>query len=225
MHSEECPPRGMRASSQSLVYDTMHFDCVQILGQAKDPAIIQAHLKKLFAGVHQVALTDSKDAITAAMSVESEHVQLAAAVPVSDQVEVWLQSLLSGMQATLQVCSHVYSCPVLHIAFPCTDHCELLHSSLCVPHNPLAACGDTALRDLEPHCKHDVNARLQGLLTSCMQHTDFKSMPSQIICLAGSIRFTQQAEQAIEAGQLKTLQVCQSTPGIFYSLSQPEHDT
>ena len=40
-----------------------------------------------------------------------------------------------------------------------------------------------------------------------MQHTDFKSMPSQIICLAGSIRFTQQAEQAIETGQLSNLQV------------------
>ena len=76
---------------------------MQILGQAKDPAIIQAHLKKLFAGVHSVVLTDSKDAITAAMSIESEHVQLAAAVPVSEQVEIWLQGLLSGMQSTLQV--------------------------------------------------------------------------------------------------------------------------
>ncbi len=76
---------------------------VQILGQARDPAVIQAHLKKLFAGVHSVALTDSKDAITAAMSIESESVQLAAAVPVSEQVESWLQSLLTGMQATLQV--------------------------------------------------------------------------------------------------------------------------
>ena len=76
---------------------------VQILGQAKNPAVIQAHLKKLFAGVHGVVMTDSKDAISAASSVESEHVQLATAVPVSEQVESWLQSLLSGMQTTLQV--------------------------------------------------------------------------------------------------------------------------
>lgn len=81
------------------------FGCPQILGQAKDPAIIQAHLKKLFAGVHGVTLTDSKDAITAAMSIESEHVQLATAVPVSEQVESWLQTLLSAMQTTLQVCT------------------------------------------------------------------------------------------------------------------------
>ena len=48
---------------------------------------------------------------------------------------------------------------------------------------------------------------LQGLLTSCMQQTDFKSMPSQVICLAAAIKVTQQAEQAIEAGKLPSLQV------------------
>ena len=82
---------------------SVHLCIVQILGQARDPAVIQAHLKKLFAGVHSVALTDKKDAITAAVSVESEQVQLATAVPVSEQVEGWLQNLLTGMQATLQV--------------------------------------------------------------------------------------------------------------------------
>ncbi len=52
------------------------------------------------------------------------------------------------------------------------------------------------------------NYTVQGLLTSCMQHTDFKSMPSQVLCLAAAIKFTQQAEQAIEAGKLSSLQVC-----------------
>ena len=51
------------------------------------------------------------------------------------------------------------------------------------------------------------NYTMQGLLTSCMQHTDFKSMPSQVLCLAAAIKFTQQAEQAIEAGKLSNLQV------------------
>ncbi len=51
------------------------------------------------------------------------------------------------------------------------------------------------------------NCTMQGLLTSCMQHTDFKSMPSQVLCLAAAIKFTQQAEQAIEAGKLSSLQV------------------
>ena len=52
-------------------------------------------------------MTDSKNAITAALSLESEHVQLAMPVPISEQVENWLQSLLSGMQSTLQVTLHV----------------------------------------------------------------------------------------------------------------------
>lgn len=76
---------------------------LQVLGQAKDPAVIQAHLKKLFAGVHEVALTDSKDQVTAVLSIEAEKVQLATAVKVNEQVEIWLQSLLEGLQATLQV--------------------------------------------------------------------------------------------------------------------------
>ena len=82
---------------------------MQILGQAKDPAVIQAHLKKLFAGVHGVVLTDNKDAITAAMSIESEQVHLTAPVVVSEQVESWLQSLLMGLQTTLQVHIHAQS--------------------------------------------------------------------------------------------------------------------
>lgn len=98
-----------------IITEALH--AVQILGQAKDPAVIQAHLKKLFAGVHQVALTDSKDAITAAMSIESEQVQLATAVPVSEQVEGWLQSLLMGMQTTLQVHIPAHPCISLHTCF------------------------------------------------------------------------------------------------------------
>lgn len=65
-----------------------------------------------------------------------------------------------------------------------------------MPHNNPSYCYET-----------DDKVCLQGLLTSCMQHTDFKSMPSQVICLAGSIQFTQQAEQAIETGKLIRLQV------------------
>lgn len=75
---------------------------MQILGQAKDPAVIQAHLKKLFAGVHEVGLTDGKDQVVAALSIEAEKVQLSKPVTVNEQVETWLQSLLVGLQATLQ---------------------------------------------------------------------------------------------------------------------------
>ena len=87
-----------------------------MLGQAKDPAVIQAHLKKLFAGVHEVALTDSKDLITAVLSDESEKVSLASAVRVNEQVETWLQKLLEGLETTLQVgvsCAVSYSLSTL----------------------------------------------------------------------------------------------------------------
>ena len=40
-----------------------------------------------------------------------------------------------------------------------------------------------------------------------MQREDFKSMPSQVLCLAAAIKFTQQADTAIETGRLSNLQV------------------
>ncbi|KAK9815706.1 hypothetical protein WJX72_008353 [[Myrmecia] bisecta] len=122
-------------------------DLLEILGQAKDPAVIQAHLKKLFAGIHSVALADDKGSITAALSVEGERVELAAPVKVDEQVESWLGRLASGMQGTLQ-----------------------------------------------------------GLLHKAVQQREFKALPSQILCLADMLAFTQKAEAAIQRGHLPRLQ-------------------
>ena len=47
----------------------------------------------------------------------------------------------------------------------------------------------------------------QDLLVKCVQHTDFKTMPCQVLCLAADLTFTQQAEQAIRTGTLPQLQV------------------
>lgn len=33
-------------------------DLLEILGQAKNPAVLQTHLKKLYAGMHRVSCTD-----------------------------------------------------------------------------------------------------------------------------------------------------------------------
>ena len=52
-------------------------------------------------------------------------------------------------------------------------------------------------------------------MTSCMQHEDFKSMPSQVLCLAASTKFTQQAENAVESGQLSSLQVRHLAPHVW----------
>ena len=245
----------LKLQSQSLY-------AVQILGQAQNPAVIQAHLKKLFAGIHQVVLTDSKDAITAAMSIESEQVHLASAVLVNDQVDSWLHSLMFGMQSTLQVSgtlplSSLLQCLAVTV---CLDHvntepsqasafdnaqCFSSFSPRTQPYRSAAkqllqhiagyalpftvhvasmlfvhACfspeaqqqqhkncrSSSRLRHLACNSSHLPLLLMQGLLADCMQRMEFKTMPSQILCLAAAIKFTQQAENAIETKQLTNLQ-------------------
>ena len=47
-------------------------DLLEILGQAKNPAVIQSHLKKLFQGVSRVVFDDAKTTITAMVSASGE---------------------------------------------------------------------------------------------------------------------------------------------------------
>lgn len=55
-------------------------DLLEILGQPSNPDIIQAHLKKLFAGIHSVTLNGST--IEGINSVEGESVPLSLPVQV-----------------------------------------------------------------------------------------------------------------------------------------------
>ena len=48
---------------------------------------------------------------------------------------------------------------------------------------------------------------LQGLLARCTGNRDFKGTPSQILCLADALSFTQKAEAAIQQGTLPKLKV------------------
>ena len=73
----------------------------QILGQAKNPDVIQAHLKKLFAGINTVEFGKDNATIKAMVSAEGERVALAAPVPVNEQVEAWLGVLAQSMKSTL----------------------------------------------------------------------------------------------------------------------------
>ena len=84
----------------SLLIHTITVRCCRFLGQSKDPAIIQAHLKKLFAGMHAVAISDNRSSITAALSVEDERVELAAPVAIDENVESWLSRLSAAMQTS-----------------------------------------------------------------------------------------------------------------------------
>ena len=77
-------------------------DLLEILGQAKNPEVIQAHLKKLFAGIHSVVFTEGAGSITKMRSIAGELVPLLEPVTVTEAVEVWLADLASSMVQTLQ---------------------------------------------------------------------------------------------------------------------------
>jgi len=73
-------------ASPQIISDTFRFyflgddDLLEILGQPRNPEIIQAHLKKLFTGVHSVTL--DVDFIDNICSVDGEVVHLPAPVQV-----------------------------------------------------------------------------------------------------------------------------------------------
>ncbi|KAF4787703.1 hypothetical protein TURU_168391 [Turdus rufiventris] len=77
-------------------------DLLEILGQSTNPLVIQSHLKKLFAGINSVSFDDEFKYITAMKSVEGESVPLRNKVLLSDDVEVWLNSLALEMKETLK---------------------------------------------------------------------------------------------------------------------------
>nr|WAW84826.1 cytoplasmic dynein 2 heavy chain 1 [Halisarca dujardinii] len=76
-------------------------DLLEILGQATKPAVIQAHLKKLYAGIHKVEFSEDFSSIVAMRSRDGELVLLKNAVTVTPDVEVWLSALTSEMKSTL----------------------------------------------------------------------------------------------------------------------------
>lgn len=77
-------------------------DLLEILGQATNPVVIQTHLKKLFAGIHQVKFDEKNENIVAMRSLEGEVVPLVNKVKLSHSVESWLDDLSKEMVNTLQ---------------------------------------------------------------------------------------------------------------------------
>ncbi|KAJ3344816.1 Cytoplasmic dynein 2 heavy chain 1 [Entophlyctis luteolus] len=78
-------------------------DLLEILGQAQNPNVIQSHLKKLFAGVHQVQFSENSASIIAMRSLEGETVKLSNPVPLSQTVETWLDLFAKEMKVTLKL--------------------------------------------------------------------------------------------------------------------------
>ena len=63
-------------------------DLLEILGQSTNPVVIQSHLKKLFAGIHNVKFDEGCKNIIAMKSLEGEIVPLKRSVGVTTEVEV-----------------------------------------------------------------------------------------------------------------------------------------
>jgi dynein heavy chain 2 len=76
-------------------------DLLEILGQASNPAVIENHLKKLFAGIHSVEFSGDKKSILAMKSEKKEVVPLNTPVRITEEVEQWLQNLAQAMEDTL----------------------------------------------------------------------------------------------------------------------------
>lgn len=77
-------------------------DLLEILGQAQNPPVIQAHLKKLFQGINYVQFDQDQKHILAMCSLEGEVVKLVNAVRTTEHVEGWLADLAKEMKNTLQ---------------------------------------------------------------------------------------------------------------------------
>ena len=58
-------------------------DLLEILGQAKNPAVIQTHLKKLFAGIYKVEFDKNNTQIISMISSANEYVKLRNPVRIS----------------------------------------------------------------------------------------------------------------------------------------------
>jgi dynein heavy chain 2 len=71
---------------------------LQILGQASKPAVIQTHMKKLFAGIYNVNFDEENKHIVSMNSIEGESVPLKNKVRISNEVEHWLNELAKEMK-------------------------------------------------------------------------------------------------------------------------------
>lgn len=75
---------------------------LEILGQAKNPSVIQTHLKKLFAGVNKVRFDAKVSNIIGMESLDGEIILLERPVKITEQVEVWLKLFADEMKSTLK---------------------------------------------------------------------------------------------------------------------------
>ncbi|VDN24437.1 unnamed protein product [Gongylonema pulchrum] len=78
-------------------------DLLEIMGNSKDIARIQKHLKKMFAGITAIDVVDENTLVTAINSREGERVELVKPVSIKENPRIndWLRLVESEMQSTL----------------------------------------------------------------------------------------------------------------------------
>ena len=72
-------------------------DLLEILAQSTNPAVIQSHLKKLFAGIHSVTFDETNTHILSMNSLEGEVVPLKNKVKIQKDVEVSIDYFVSSL--------------------------------------------------------------------------------------------------------------------------------
>jgi dynein heavy chain len=90
-------------------------DLLEILGQAKDPELVQKHIKKCFEGVKSLELTppaqNRRWESVGLISADGEKVKLVQPVKLEGAVEVWLghveKRMLDSLRVTLQKCHNM----------------------------------------------------------------------------------------------------------------------
>ncbi|KAI8810783.1 dynein heavy chain and region D6 of dynein motor-domain-containing protein [Cladochytrium replicatum] len=92
-----------KRSSFARFYFIGDEDLLEILGQAKNPEIVQTHLKKLYAGVHNVVFDSQMRFISGMKSSENELVELKNTVEISENIEYWLELFTFEMEKTLKL--------------------------------------------------------------------------------------------------------------------------
>ena len=74
-------------------------DLLEIMGNSKDIARLQKHLKKMFAGVNGIEMNEEDKTILALLSREGEKVQLAQPVATNGvRINDWLKGLENEMR-------------------------------------------------------------------------------------------------------------------------------
>ncbi|KAG7305417.1 hypothetical protein JYU34_009488 [Plutella xylostella] len=192
-------------------------------------AVMQSHLKKLSPGITGVRLGPDGMSITALCSQHGETLPLEHPVDIDCTVEA--RAGAEGREAVMQ--SHLKKLfpgitgvrlgpDGMSITALCSQHGETLP----LEHPVDIDCTvENWLKNLETEMRSSIkNMALKCVVTNSLQEQDPFSLPTQIICLAQNIRFTEQTERALAAKELHKLKANIEKENLYYAESEVEDE-